>query len=411
MMSSVSSVRTPRVLFCSYHSYLDPSSGAALSTRELLEMLASHGWECAVLCGPELDFRREGSWEEALRAEGLSFQYRPGQVVDTACTLYHWVDKGVTVHTFVPDHAQPRQPPTREQGRAFLSLFERIQQRFQADLLLTYGGQWLAFPLLRRARHKGVKTIFTLRNCNYDRGELFAEVDAILVPSRAAQEYYQRTLGLASTAIPGPFNWERVRCSRVEGRYVTFVNPQPSKGLLWFARIAYELQQRRPDIPLLVVEGRGKASWLAASDLDLRALRNVHRLANTPDPRHFYQLTRLLLVPSLWLETFARVTVEAMINGLPVLASNRGGLPEALAGAGFVLDIPPQYTPQCRQTPSAEEVTPWLSLIERLWDDAAFYEAESGRCRQAAEGWRPERLWPRFEEFFRGVLHSPAGQD
>jgi glycosyltransferase involved in cell wall biosynthesis len=196
----------------------------------------------------------------------------------------------------------------------------------------------------------------------------------------------------------------------VEGRYVTFVNPQPSKGLLWFARIAYELQQRRPDIPLLVVEGRGKASWLAASDLDLRGLSNVHRLANTPDPRHFYQISRLVLMPSLVPETFGRVAAEAMINGIPVLASNRGGLSEALAGAGFLLDIPPSYTPQSRQTPSAEEVAPWLELIERLWNDTPFYEAERERCRQAAEVWRPERLWPRFAEFFQGVWGSRVGE-
>ena len=35
-----------RLLFASIHSYLDPSSGAALATRELLELLAARGWDC-----------------------------------------------------------------------------------------------------------------------------------------------------------------------------------------------------------------------------------------------------------------------------------------------------------------------------------------------------------------------------
>ncbi len=34
-----------RLLFASTHSYLDPSSGAALATRELLELLAGRGWD------------------------------------------------------------------------------------------------------------------------------------------------------------------------------------------------------------------------------------------------------------------------------------------------------------------------------------------------------------------------------
>jgi hypothetical protein len=36
-----------------------------------------------------------------------------------------------------------------------------------------------------------------------------------------------------------------------EPKYVTFINPQPAKGLTVFARIAMELNHRRPDIPFL----------------------------------------------------------------------------------------------------------------------------------------------------------------
>jgi hypothetical protein len=46
-----------RLLLAFIHSYLDPSSGAALATRELLELLATRGWDCrALICGV-LDYR------------------------------------------------------------------------------------------------------------------------------------------------------------------------------------------------------------------------------------------------------------------------------------------------------------------------------------------------------------------
>jgi glycosyltransferase involved in cell wall biosynthesis len=398
----------PRLQFCSYHSYLDPSSGAALSTRDLLELLVARGWQCAVLSGPELDFEQAASFEEVLRVQNLLFQFRPGAVLDTPCTLYHCVLGGVAVHAFVPAASGPRRSPTKEEGRAFLSLLDHVQQRLRPDLLLTYGGQWVAHHIIRRVKVKGVKVIFALHNLDYDGTDLFREVDAILVPSRAAQEHYRQKFGLTSTAIPGPWNWERVLCPRGGGRYVTFVNPQPGKGAFWFARIAVELGQRRPDIPLLVVEGRGKADWLARCGLDLSGLRTLHRMLNTPDPRQFYRVSRVVLMPSLGPEAFGRVAVEALINGIPVLASQRGGLPEALAGAGFLLDIPEQYTPQTRQAPTAAEVAPWVEAIARLWDDPRFYAAERARCRQAAEAWQPERLVPRFEEFFLRVL-QPSG--
>ena len=157
-----------------------------------------------------------------------------------------------------------------------------------------------------------------MHNFAYQNAAFFQSVDAVLVPSRFAQAHYRRTLGLESAPLPGPWDWTRVRCSQVHGRYVTFVNAQPDKGVFVFARIAAELARRRPDIPLLVVEGRGTAGWLQRTGLDLGALGNISVMANTPDPRDFYQVSRLVLMPSLWWESFARVAAEGLINGIPV---------------------------------------------------------------------------------------------
>jgi len=61
-----------------------------------------------------------------------------------------------------------------------------------------------------------------------------------------------------------------------------------------------------------------------------------------------------------------------MANRIPVLASDRGDLPESLGDAGFVLTIPERGTPSPGVVPSAQEVAPWVAIIERLWDDAGF---------------------------------------
>src|SRR5262249_53770912 len=73
-----------------------------------------------------------------------------------------------------------------------------------------------------------------------------------------------------------------------------FVNPQPAKGASVFVRIASELDARRPDIPLLVVEGRTSAGGLADAGLDLSGLKNLSRMPNTADPRAFYRVTRVV---------------------------------------------------------------------------------------------------------------------
>jgi glycosyltransferase involved in cell wall biosynthesis len=393
-------------LFCSWHGLVDPSSGAALATRDLLELLAARGWPCAAFCGPQLDFEDSPDLGQLLDLHAIPYTVQHQRAGAASFTLFHFVYRGIPTSVFQPTDSAGSPPLTPAEGHAFLSLFEGIVARFQPDLLLTYGGHGLAAEIIARARQRGLRVVFALHNFAYHDATLFRAVDAVLVPSAYARDYYRGALGLESTALPYSWNWERIRCPEVRGQYVTFVNPQPHKGVFWFARLAHTLGQRRPDIPLLVVEGRGGADRLRQTGLDLGGLTNLHRMANTPDPRHFYSVSRAVLMPSLWQESFGRVAAEALLNGIPVLASRRGALPETLGQAGFLFDVPACYTPESQRVPTAAEVEPWLDVLVRLWDDAAFHDRERQRCLAAAEAWRPERVLPRYEAFFRRVLRG-----
>jgi glycosyltransferase involved in cell wall biosynthesis len=229
---------------------------------------------------------------------------------------------------------------------------------------------------------------------------------------------------------------------------VTFINPHFVKGVYIFARIARELARRRPDIPILVTQGRSRADALMAPELGLAPHlagqfpaepvcdgRNITLMPFMPDPRTFYptvySLTRLLITPSLWNESFGLVAAEAMLNGIPVLASNRGALAETVGGSGsfpeadgtrsarsvpatmcgpggFLFDIPAKYTPEMREVPPAEEVEPWVETIIRLWDDSAEYERRSQAAREHAQRWHPERLAPIYRQFFSSLCHQPG---
>ena len=175
-----------------------------------------------------------------------------------------------------------------------------------------------------------------------------------------------------------------------------------------FARIAIELNRKRPDIPLLVVEGRGTSDALGRLPVDLSGLTNLHRMANTPDPRDFYRVSRAVLVPSLWRESLGRVPMEALANGIPVLASDRGALPETLGNAGFVFTIPERYTPQSLEIPTAREVAPWLAVIEKLWDDPEFESRHRALARAEARRWEPGRIAGQFERLFRELRQGSS---
>ncbi len=76
-----------------------------------------------------------------------------------------------------------------------------------------------------------------------------------------------------------------------------------------------------------------------------KALKTKYSLANVEfkgvrDPKEIYKEIDVLLVSSLWNEPFGRVVPEAYSYGIPVLASNRGGLPELVkeGKTGFIFD-------------------------------------------------------------------------
>jgi glycosyltransferase involved in cell wall biosynthesis len=257
--------------------------------------------------------------------------------------------------------------------------------------------------MMRRARARGIAVVFHLHNFGYNSARAFDDVKAIIVPSEYSRRFHASRLGLGGTVIPNPIRLDQVVAEHPDPKYVTFINPQPEKGVTVFARIAIELGARRPDIPLLLVEGRGTADALARLPVDLSGLTNLNRMANTPDPRDFYRVSRVVLMPSLWRESLGRVAVEAMANGIPVLASDRGALPETLGDAGFVFTIPERCTPSSGAVPTAQEVSSWVAAIERIWDDPALEARHRALAKAEARRWDMERVAGQYADFFESL--------
>ena len=93
-----------------------------------------------------------------------------------------------------------------------------------------------------------------------------------------------------------------------------------------------------PELPFLVME-----SWHIAPQWRAHCIERAARLGNiewcgpTQDMREVFARSRVLLMPSVWEESFGRTVIEAQLNGLPVLASNRGALPDLVGDGGLAL--------------------------------------------------------------------------
>lgn len=191
-----------------------------------------------------------------------------------------------------------------------------------------------------------------------------------------AQAYLAAPVAMVPQVIePGDYRVAR------RGRAVLFVNPIAIKGAHIAAAIAAHLPHRH----FLFVR-----TWTDRErhpPLD-PGLPNIDVVDSVPDMRRFYTRTRVLLVPSVWEESYGRVVGEAQISGIPAVASDRGGLAENVGGGGIVLPV---------DAPIAR----WCEAVEAMFIDKPLYAAMARRARTHVQrpGFTPEDATARFLAF------------
>ncbi|CAE7920389.1 unnamed protein product [Symbiodinium sp. KB8] len=103
---------------------------------------------------------------------------------------------------------------------------------------------------------------------------------------------------------------------------VTFISPCPAKGLAVVLRLALMFA----NIQFLCVS----TGWTKTlHEVQLRAHPNITIVAGTDNIEEIYRQTAVLLMPSLWQESFGLVAVEAQLRGIPVVSTAACGLREA----------------------------------------------------------------------------------
>ncbi len=106
-----------------------------------------------------------------------------------------------------------------------------------------------------------------------------------------------------------------------------------------FARL---LKQQRIPHQLVLIGGSDQPEYSAELDAAIRqtGLQNSIRLLGyLPHAEiiYFYRAAEVFVYPSLF-ETFGLTLLEAMASGTPIVASDRGSLPEILGEAGIMVD-------------------------------------------------------------------------
>jgi glycosyltransferase involved in cell wall biosynthesis len=153
----------------------------------------------------------------------------------------------------------------------------------------------------------------------------------VMAPSHFLIDRFFKDTGIQAELFPNLFTIDEIIARNGSHEFITLVNHHPMKGGVIFDAVA----QRMPEEHFLVIENWPDVPPYKPSS------PNVKFSNFFDDVRILYGQTKILLVPSLCEEGCPRVIIEALLNGIPVIAHNIGGIPEASLGITKLIDPPP----------------------------------------------------------------------
>jgi len=387
-----------KILLLQDHIYLPSYGGGVKANRMLLEALARRGHECAAVSpafAPSAGPASDPEFHDEMESRGLA-----ARELDAHVFRYRF--RGVEVDAV--------RSPSAGQMREHV---ERRTRELRPDWVLVNDDKvrvLLDGALAAAGGERVVLLLQTITNAPFgplslapsrEQTRRMHEARAIVAISVFLQRYLARYGRLEATVLrlpvygDGPF----LATARPDGGYVTMVNPCLEKGFDVFLPLAREL----PDVEFAAVRGWGTDRAV------LRALEeqpNVRVLEPADDLDEVLASTRVLLAPSLWPETFGYIVPEAMLRGVPVLASDAGGLREAALGAATLLPVVPLERRDGHYVARTQRIGPWKAALRRLLTDADEYGRRSSEAREAALGFVATTGADRFEAFL-AALEEP----
>ena len=377
-----------KILWYSIPALHDNTNGAAIHNKILLEALAARGFTVKALNATVADDPRGLAIFDKIVA-----QIKP----DPQKSFLQFYDKGVEYIVVKTKHQRSDEVNTADQGLIF-NIFSQFLEKYQPDLIMGYSGDFFSCYARHEAHVRGIPLVYAICN-GLHRSFAFPDCDLVFSPSEATAKFYRENDGIDVKAVGQFIDRAKVTAADRSGaKYITLINPVPEKGLAILVKLAQIWQQRHPEQKFMVVKSVGDYDQLVCRlhyadgnpfiseevrkqnpQVVRQVLHNIDVAEHTDDVRLVYALTKVLLVPSVWHEAWGCVATEANFNNIPVLASQSGGLAEAVHGGGINLPAPASTQRDYYCIPSDEEIMPWVEALERLLN-----EDWSKQCAEAS---------------------------
>jgi surfactin synthase thioesterase subunit/glycosyltransferase involved in cell wall biosynthesis len=394
-----------RVLLAHNSTYYPSGGGGDKSNRLLMEALAARGHDVRVATRIER-FDEAGHAQLSKALAGRGVHAREDGEGGVAYQL-----SGVEVRVLT------RSP----QLRAF---FQKQIDEFHPDIIVTSTddpGQILLEPALRAPLARVVYLVRATIAVPFGpdssmvsaaKTELLRRADGVVGVSHYVAGYVREWSGIDAIHVPisllEPAPGGYPDLGRYDSPYVSMVNPCAVKGISIFLALA----DRLPDVQFAAIPMWGTQPEDLA---ELKRRPNIKLLDPVDNIDDLLRVSRVVLVPSVWAEARSRMVLEAMSRGVPVMASDVGGLHEAKLGVPYLIRVNPivRYKAELdvNLVPVADvppqDVTPWVGPLRRILEDRRHWEEVASSSRKAALDYAETLTVRPFEEFLESLLRMP----
>jgi glycosyltransferase involved in cell wall biosynthesis len=386
-----------RILLVQDRPFFGAYGGADKSDRMLMAALAREGYSCTVIAKT---MSEQGESEESAIA---TFLDRGATAIARHAGVAIFRSESVEVHAVFKN--------IREYIKSFLRNTRPDYVIVSTDAghgLLTECSQAVSAKIIYLARTTmllpfGPDSAYPSKKMT----DAIRRTDAVIAVSQYMANYIIKHSGIRAIHLPIQLldleEWPLLGSPL--NPYITMVNPCNLKGISIFLGIADAL----PDLQFAAVPTWGTNREDLVS---LRRRSNVRIIEPVDDIRSILHVTRIMLVPSLWNEGRGRIVVEALLGGVPVVASRTGGLIEASLGVAALISVTPiesyldKFDDLRIRVPVVpkQNIEPWIAAVRKLVGNESYYAKVSASSREVARNYAASVSIRPFIELLQSLM-------
>lgn len=308
-------------------------------------------------------------------------------------------------------------------NRAMSARVGRVLDSEQPDVFHTNGLAGFSVGVWSQARRRGIRIVHSLRDyylmcppaAMYRKGRNCERICARCLPFAAYRRRATRSVhavcGVSDYILkrhlregyfqdshakvifnPMPAEVQREAVARpARGLVYGYIGRvSPHKGVRWLLE-AFADHAGPED--RLVLAGTGDRRFVESMTAEFAS--PAVKFIGHADARAFYEQVDVVVVPSLWHEPFGRTAIEPMAYGVPVIASNRGGLAEIVDDGVTGLVVDPDDTDSLGRA------------IRRLSADPQLVARLGANCGGQLSRFSAERITDAYASLYAEVMQGP----